>query len=262
MERSSSFCNGREHFAPSILILLSRTEISGNSETFASMDQMKRLEGTFRNRRLTSTLLAVHLVILAGGIRSAAAATVWSGPIFTFTEPNFADWTQPANQDRLTPEDWITRDTTRGLFNAASESFYTKFSSPADTQWATGTLANYASLTYTDWQDWAGSHPPSTVGEQAVVHLIADDIYLSVKFDSWGGSAGGFSYERSTPSIVPEPSAGSMLLMGLLLAGLAQFLRSSMAASFSPRRLSRRPGTTPPQDRSDRSRTSSPSCRS
>jgi hypothetical protein len=195
-----SFCNAREHFASPILILLSRAEISGNSETFAGMEQMKQIEGTLRNQQWTSTLLVVGMVVLAGGIRSASAETVWDSPTVTFTQHNRADSTQPSSQDRLTPEDWITRHNT---------------------------------------------HAPC----------------LSLSLNSWGGSVGGFSCERSTPSIVPEPSAGSMLLMGLLLAGFAQFLRWRMAASFSPRRLSRRPGT-PPQDRSDRSRTSSPSCRS
>jgi hypothetical protein len=32
-----------------------------------------------------------------------------------------------------------------------------------------------------------------------VLHLIADDVYISIKFTSWAtGKTGGFAYERST----------------------------------------------------------------
>jgi len=163
---------------------------------------------------------AFALLLAVGVVRAsqAQAATLWNGPAITFTKPNGADWTLPANQDRMTPDVWLTRDTTEGLFNAATESGYTHFFSPQNTSWAYGTLANYASLTYTDWEDWNGHNPPSMVGRAAVLHLVSDDIYLSIKFDSWGGSAGGFSYDRSTP-VVPEPSFVMLILAGLGLAG-------------------------------------------
>ena len=38
-------------------------------------------------------------------------------------------------------------------------------------------------------------------GENFVLHLIEEDIYLDVRFLSWtsgNGAGGGFSYERST----------------------------------------------------------------
>lgn len=38
------------------------------------------------------------------------------------------------------------------------------------------------------------------VGKSAVLHLIPNDIYLDIKFLSWGqAGGGGFSYQRSTP---------------------------------------------------------------
>ena len=52
-----------------------------------------------------------------------------------------------------------------------------------------------------------------------MLHLISDDIYLSIKFTSWGGSSGGFSYNRSTPA-VPEPSSAVLILAGLAAAAL------------------------------------------
>ncbi len=139
-----------------------------------------------------------------GGIIYAIerAPIIWSGPAISFSKAANADWTQPQNQDRLTDKVWITRASTQGLFNLNTESSFTHNSSPLDTAWAYGTTANYDTLTYTNWETWTGGGgggPPSTVGKDAVVHLISEDIYLDLKFTAWGGSGGQFSYTRSTP---------------------------------------------------------------
>src|SRR6185295_13995089 len=71
----------------------------------------------------------------------------------------------------------------------------------AGTEWAYGTTAAYATLMYLPWADWAAKSPPSTIGLDAVLHLIAEDIYLDIRFTSWSVMmGGGFAYERSTPS--------------------------------------------------------------
>jgi len=145
------------------------------------------------------------------------AATLWEGPMITFTEPAGGIGSNPADQDRLTPDVWLTRNVTEGIFNAAKESGYTHFSSPLDTEWAYGSLANYASLSYLSWEGWNGHNPPSMVNRSAVVHLISDDVYLSLKFLSWPTSGGGFSYERSTSS-VPEPSTPNLGSAAVALA--------------------------------------------
>jgi hypothetical protein len=96
-----------------------------------------------------------------------------------------------------------------GLYNAKSETSYTHFSSPAGTQWALGALADYAALTYSSWEALFGGSdgggPPALVGKQTVVHLLADDIYLSVVLTAWAQNGGGFSYQRSTPAQVSPP---------------------------------------------------------
>ena len=43
----------------------------------------------------------------------------------------------------------------QGIYNAATEAGFTHFFSPQNTAWSDGTLANYASLTYVDWDTWA-----------------------------------------------------------------------------------------------------------
>jgi hypothetical protein len=139
------------------------------------------------------TLLILAIPIITG------AATVWTGP-----QQSFSDADQP---DMITPNVWLMRGSSQGLYNSATESGFTHFFSPADTEWANGTTANYATLSYTDWNTWSkniNGGPPDTVGVPAVVHLISDDIYIDITFTSWSsGGSGGYSYERSTPAVVP-----------------------------------------------------------
>lgn len=170
--------------------------------------------GTGMRTGLASRLLPALIVLaqLAGPIASEAA-TVWTGPVTAFTDPAGSDPTLPANQDRLTPNVWITRGLENGIYNAKTETGFTHFFSPADTEWADGTTANYSSLTYTDWNTWSKNvhgGPPNTVGVNAVAHLISDNIYLDLKFTSWAVTGGGFSYQRSTPAGANTPPSVSI----------------------------------------------------
>ncbi len=154
---------------------------------------------------------------------------IWNGPAINFTNAAGSDPTLPASQDRLTFNVWLTRGSTQGLYNAAVETIYSSLS-PVGTEWAYGALADYASLIYQDWVVWNGKRPPSMVGQDAVLHLIPDDVYLSIRFTSWNIRAGGFSYTRSTPP-VPEPSATLMLLLGMATIAAVRFYRQRPRAS-------------------------------
>ena len=67
------------------------------------------------------------------------------------------------------------------------------------TEWAIGTLDEIDNLSF-DYFRNAVSRPKNVVGKNLVLHLIEDNIYLTVKFISWSqGKRVGFSYERSTP---------------------------------------------------------------
>ena len=136
---------------------------------------------------------------------AADAATIWTGPQITFSKAGGADPSQAASQDRMTPAVWITRSDTMGIYNAATETAYSS-GSPAGTEWAYGTTTNVANLIFSPWINWNGKQPPSMVGKDAVVHLIAEDIYIDITFADWGSrGAGSFAYQRSTPSASPPP---------------------------------------------------------
>ena len=168
--------------------------------------------------------LTLFFAVVAGD--PAGAATIWTGPITTFSIVGHADPNLPANQDRITDNVWITRGDVQGIYNARSEPFYTHYSSPADTEWAFGTTADIGSLTFAVWETAVANKPPGSVGQDMVLHLITDDIYLDIAFKSWGQGSpagGSFAYERSTAS-VPEPGSLVMVCALVLTIGRRRFL--------------------------------------
>ncbi len=141
------------------------------------------------------------LVLAALTSKLQSATVVWTGPPITIVNAAGSDPSLPENQDRITDSVWLTRAGTQGIFNIASDTSYAHHVSPAGTEWASGTTADYATLTYTDWETWTGTphgSPPSTVGHNAVLHLLDGNIYIDITFTAWGGSSGGFTYVRST----------------------------------------------------------------
>lgn len=166
------------------------------------------------------------------------AQTIWAGPIVTFNKAAFADHTIAANQDRITSSTWLTRANTRGLFNIFSEASYIDNVSPLNTEWATGALANYASLTYQPWQIWGGgiNNIPSIVGKVGVLHLISENIYIGITFTSWGvggGAGGGFSYQRTTAGVTAPVKLESFAVTKKAAALLLNWKTASEENTFS-----------------------------
>lgn len=139
----------------------------------------------------------------------AVAATAHAQDVFTgldteYIHEGFADINLPENQDRITGNVWITRGVGQGIFNIAREPSFTGMGasspSPIGTRWARGSAADYATLTFGTWGDVHESAPPLLVGEDLVVHLVEDDIYIDLRFTDWGAGAGlggSFAYLRS-----------------------------------------------------------------
>ena len=124
---------------------------------------------------------------------STLEPTVWSGEIITFTKADESDPNDESNQDRLTSNVWITRGNGGGqIYNAAVNSSANKELSPVGTEWAVGLLEDRATLTFENFRS-AVTKPQEVVDTNLVVHLIEDDIYLSIVFTSWSvGQKGGF----------------------------------------------------------------------
>jgi len=191
---------------------------------------------------------AAILAILAGFV-STASAEVWTGPTMTFAKAGSDDPALPENQDQLTPNVAITRKSFGGLFNAVTESTFTKDISPADTEWAFSELdGNPAGLAFNaeicaaadgtcQFSNWWNAQGPSTqglnlVGRPAVVHLLTDDIYLDLMFTDWADatSGGAMAYERSTsngvpPVPVPSSRSGALVLLAILTALSVRLVR-------------------------------------
>jgi hypothetical protein len=135
-----------------------------------------------------------------------------------FSKAVFANPTLPQNQDCLTANVCLTRGTNEGLFNIAKEPGGYVDSSPADTEWATNLVpanagktieaTNFANLEFVPWIDAYGGKgtrmlPATITSRNAVVHLISDNIYLDLRFTSWGGSGGQFAYQRAVATSAP-----------------------------------------------------------
>ena len=129
-----------------------------------------------------------------------AEPTVWNGPRTTFTKANFADPTDPANQDAITDSVVLTRGGRGSLINVVVETSASG-SSPSGTEWAVGTTDALEGLEFKPLKQAANNQMANLPGTTLVLHLIDDDIYLDVTFLSWtrgSDSGGGFSYERAT----------------------------------------------------------------
>jgi PEP-CTERM motif-containing protein len=179
---------------------------------------------------------SVTIAAFLGLSSNASAESVWSGLTFTFTKEDFSNPVDAANQDQITDDVWITRNAFgQGLLNAATECdftgcAYTHNSSPEGTLWATAALAansgqtiaasNWQNLVFTDWeaayQNSVGSNILNPNYRDAVVHIVADNIYLDLRFLGWSQrGGGGFSYIRATAS-TPPPTTGDYNVNGVI----------------------------------------------
>jgi len=150
----------------------------------------------------------------------ATAQTVLAGLGFDFTKGNNTNFMLPENQDRITPDVWLTRDYTGGIFNVKHESIFMTRDptvlSPLHTEWATtvnnpgATILseNWESLTFDPWlvaYGGAGNLAYNIEGLDAVLRILGDDdesdlddLYMELSFTDWSqGGGGGFAYSRS-----------------------------------------------------------------
>ena len=155
----------------------------------------------FSKHLLKSPSVIIPTIVFLSS-QTAVAPSLFSDISITisFNKSDGTNQNLEENQDRIRNNVWITRGNSGGqIFNIAINSTANKIESPVGTEWAIGTLDEIDNLSF-DYFRNAISRPKNVVGKNLVLHLIVDDIYLTVKFISWSqGKRGGFSYERSTP---------------------------------------------------------------
>jgi hypothetical protein len=154
----------------------------------------------------------------AAAVDAPAQPQIWTHGQITFTKADGAGWTLPENQDRITDNVWITRQDRAGIFNIKLEAEYNTINrlSPLGTEWAVGSIDDWATLMYQPFAAYALDKVGDnilTLGP-SVLHLIDEDIYIAIEFTAWtsGRAGGGFSYTRTTfdPSPVEPSTWGSI----------------------------------------------------
>jgi len=162
----------------------------------------------------------VALTVFLFGTNKSNAQTEWTGAPITITKESNADWTLEANQDRITSNVWITRKNNALIFNIVSETESNFDVSPADTEWALGSISDGVDMlafgVFTDIvvDSEGDACPPCGLNIPMVMHLITDDIYIDFTLTSWneetvappgdnppggfGNPGGQFTYVRST----------------------------------------------------------------
>ena len=126
------------------------------------------------------------------------SSIIWNGPLKFFEKKDNTNELEKANQDSITENVIITRGNSGGqIYNIAKENEADKYKSPLGTEWAIGKLNQIDSLVFKEFR--LAVKPQYIVGKKLVLHLVEDDIYLSIEFKSWSkGKKGGFSYERTS----------------------------------------------------------------
>ena len=120
-----------------------------------------------------------------------------------FTKIAKADWRLAENQDRITPNLWLTRADEGLLFNAKIEN-KPDGSGPSGTKWFLGSLDDYTeeqlgALEFVSMKRAAGSKMRDVPGKSFIVHLVEDDAFIELTFLSWGNKSegAGYSYLRT-----------------------------------------------------------------
>jgi len=148
------------------------------------------------------------------------AQILWTGPNTNYTESPVATFASPngGGADLIMGPTGtnkgvsLARSYNEVLYNrAAGETSANGVSSPVDTMWAFGTLANYTNLTYETMDAIRASadfdFAAAILNKQMVVHLTNENIYLSLTFTAWPQhDAGGFSYTHSTAPVAVAPT--------------------------------------------------------
>jgi len=158
---------------------------------------------------LVTLLRHIAMLSLAATSISLAHAdpTIWNGSITNFVQQAVV-LGQPPEADVIIPGAVsLTRNGNHWLYNTNVDMLGADVGTPSDTEWAFGSLANCANLTYQSFDSFRNFNLSGVLlsGGPMVCHLINENIYLSVQFTAWPHGGGAFAYMRSTPNTAPPP---------------------------------------------------------
>jgi hypothetical protein len=176
--------------------------------------------------RVKRALGAILLGLALGAGGQAQADTLWTGPEVDFTQSstNLTDVLIPGAVS-------LTRDYSQWLFNPAAGDTGPGAGTPTDTEWAFGTIDNYLALDYQTFDSYRdGDLADLLVGNPMVVHLINEDIYLSLTFSAWPQHGGFFAYTRSTAGAVAPTVTMTNPASGAVFAAPARVQLGAAAA--------------------------------
>ena len=147
---------------------------------------------------MKNIILLTFIISLISCSKEKKEYEIWSGPNIEFKKEVGDDPKDKLNQDEITSSVSITRGNNGEIYNAISEEKAQKGISPLGTQWAIGSVENISTLSFSSFRNAVGS-PKNVVGKSLILHIIKEDVYLSVEFTNWGqGQKGNFTYIRST----------------------------------------------------------------
>lgn len=175
-------------------------------------------------RKLFSPAL---FALLAGAGFPSRAETLWTGPVTNFVQS--AD--SPA--DELVPGAVsLTRAYSQWLYNPDAGDQGPAPGTPTDTEWAFGTIDNYQALFYQSFDSYRNGDLSSLlVGNPMVVHLVNEDIYLSLTFSQWPQHGGFFAYTRSTPAAA-SPSGPILTAAGATNGRFSFFFTATAGSNY------------------------------
>lgn len=147
---------------------------------------------------MKNIILSIVIISLISCSKEKKEYEIWSGSNIEFKKEIGDDPKDKLNQDLITSSVSITRGNNGEIYNAILEKEAQKGSSPLGTQWAIGGVESISTLSFSSFRNAVGS-PKNVVGKNLVLHIIKEDVYLSVKFTKWGQTQkGSFTYIRST----------------------------------------------------------------
>ena len=144
---------------------------------------------------------------------TVSSTDIWTGAEITISRTNNSEQVF----DTLTSSIIITRGSDGLLYNSATEDAANQ-QSPEGMLWYEGVLENFnedelKNLNYVSLREVTNQRMKDVAGKSFIVSLPEDDIFFELTFNDWQTrhQGAGYSYTRTSPSIVVKPNKISLI---------------------------------------------------